>query len=69
MGDPPGEKNGGICFRHVGWIIIKIIGMKIIPYMIQRHDDDDDSTEQVNGFNSLAFNVVGDVSSLHVFAL
>ncbi len=39
--------------------------MKIIPYMVERHEDNGKSTKQVNGFNSWQFCSNG----IHVFYL
>ena len=36
---------------HISGVIQKITGMKIIPYMVKCHDDDNEATKQVDGFD------------------
>jgi hypothetical protein len=31
------------------------VGMKIITYMIEGHDDDDEPSQEIDGFNPAAF--------------
>ena len=52
MGYPPGEKNGEIGFGQVIRLKQEVVGMKVIPDMIERHDHYYDATQQVDGFNS-----------------
>ena len=49
---PPGKKQNSICFIKIKRVIKKSTGMKIIPNMVQRHDDHYQPAEQVNGINS-----------------
>lgn len=53
MSHPSCEKQDNARFVHIGSIIKKRIGVEVIAYVIQCHNDHDDTAQKVNGFNSL----------------
>ena len=52
---PTCEKYGRIRFCKISRIKQKFICVKITPHMINRHDDNNDSPKQVDGFNAGGF--------------
>ena len=53
MRDPAGKKQGYVGVREIGGIKTGI--RKKLPHVIERHDDHDDATNYVDGFDADAF--------------
>lgn len=47
MGDPPREEHSCTCMLQVGRVVVEV--GKEVAGMIERHDDHDDTPENVDG--------------------
>ena len=59
MCDPTCEEEQGSCCGQVRWLGVSHAITKIHADMIERHKQDDQSAQEVNGGNPLAFHFIG----------
>lgn len=53
MSDPPGEEKNHVCLREVGGLKARM--RKKLPHVVQRHNDHDHASNDVDRFDASMF--------------